>query len=135
MHKCQVKPGQRQAWYSVEAAAAYLTIGPTAIYKAIQQRQLKHARFGKSIRISDQHLGSWVEEQTKPTVSEIELAALRKQKTAIRVARTKKATGRPYSKSKKRHIWPPTTTRDLQILAHCIEDRMLAEQSSKLTAE
>ena len=71
MHKYQAKPGPEQKFYSVEAAASYLTIGTTTVYKAIQQRQLKHTRFGKSIRIMHDHLMAWVTDQTMPTLKEI----------------------------------------------------------------
>jgi excisionase family DNA binding protein len=71
MHKCQVKPRPQQEFYSIKAAAAFLTIGTTTIYKAVQQRQIKHARIGKSIRISHLNLTRWVENQTKPILAEI----------------------------------------------------------------
>jgi excisionase family DNA binding protein len=133
MHKCQTKPGERQNFYSIEAAAAYLTIGTTTMYKAVQQRQIKHARIGKSIRISHDNLIRWVEERTKPTLPEIQIEALRRQKTAIRQTVNKKKSmgnGTRIAKVQAGH-WPPTTITDLQILAHQIEKRMLAEEVKK----
>jgi excisionase family DNA binding protein len=124
MHKCQVQPGPKQEFYSVEAAAAYLTIGTTTIYKAIQKRQIKHARFGKSkgVRIAHNNLISWVEEQTKPTLAELKAKGYNGQfKRRQPIPYTKEGRiGRPP-------IWPPTSITDLQSLAKRIEKKMLKE--------
>jgi excisionase family DNA binding protein len=123
MHKCQVKPGTQQEYYSIEAAAAYLTIGTTTIYKAVQKRQIKHARFGKSIRISPNNLISWVEEQTKPTLAEL--------KAKEHSGQFKRRQPIPYKIEGRRGrppLWPPTTITDLQRLAKRIEKKMLKEE-------
>jgi excisionase family DNA binding protein len=120
MHKCQVQPGQQQAWYSIQAAAAYLTIGQTTIRMAIRNRELKHTRFGKSIRIKHEDLIKWVEDQTKPTLAELkakEHSGQFKRRQPIR----KQKRGRPP-------IWPPTTIADLRRLAKRIEKKMLKEE-------
>jgi excisionase family DNA binding protein len=122
MNKCQVMPGPKQEFYSINAAAAYLTIGTTTIYKAIQQCQIRHIRYGKgkSIRISHANLTQWVEEQTKPTLAELkakEHSGQFKRRQPIR----KQKRGRPP-------LWPPTTIGDLRRLAKRIEKKMLKEE-------
>jgi excisionase family DNA binding protein len=125
MHKCQAKPGSQQEFYNIEAAAAFLTIGTTTIYKAIQQRQIKHARIGKSIRIKHDHLIQWVEEQTKPTLTEINNQNSKRHKHIIMKSHPnrKEKRGRPP-------LWPPTTIISLQKLAKRIEQKMLKEEAT-----
>ncbi len=127
MYKCQAEPGEKQEWYSVEAAAAYLTIGTTTIYKAIQQRKIRHVRYGegKSIRISHNDLAHWIEEQTKPTLAEINRENLkrRKNRPAGRQAIRRAKRGRPP-------LWPPTTTASLRRLANRIEQNILKEDTT-----
>jgi excisionase family DNA binding protein len=119
MHKCEVKPGPKQEFYSIDAAAAYLTIGATTIYKAVQQRQVKHARIGKSIRISHENLIRWIEGQSKDTLAEINA----KNSTFCK-RRDMKAhpSKRPVNGS---IIWPPKTIRTIRKLARLIELKML----------
>lgn len=120
MHKCQAEPGEQQEWYSVDAAAAYLTIGTTTVYKAIQQRQLKHARFGKSIRISHEHLCRWVQEQTRPTLAELKARGSTKFKRGQPTPYKRGRIGRP-------RIWPPKEIDDYRRLAKRIEKKILKE--------
>jgi len=125
MNKCQVIPGPKQEFYSIEAAAAYLTIGKTTIYKAVQKRQIKHFRYGKgkSIRIKHEDLMKWVEEQAKPTLAEVEAKNYnRKNKFKGRQPIRKQKRGRPP-------LWPPRTIDDYRKLAKRIEKKMLKEEA------
>ncbi len=123
MHKCQVQPGQQQAWYSIQAAAAYLTIGQTTIRMAIRNRELKHTRFGKSIRIKHEDLIKWVDEQTKPTLAEL--------KAKEHSGQFKRRQPVPYKIEGRRGrppLWPPKTIDDYRKLAKRIEKKMLNEE-------
>jgi excisionase family DNA binding protein len=71
MHKRETQLAQQQPYYSIESAAAYLAIGQTTLCKAVQGRKIKHARIGKSIRISHDGLLNWVDERTMPTLKEL----------------------------------------------------------------
>jgi excisionase family DNA binding protein len=127
MNKCQVMPGPKQEFYSIDAAATYLTIGTTTIYKAIQQRQIRHVRYGKgkSIRISHNDLSKWVEEQTKPTLAEL--------KAKKHSGQFKRRQPIPYTKEGRigrPPLWPPTTISDLRRLAKRIEKKMLKEEAT-----
>src|SRR5579871_3048301 len=71
MRKLQVTPGPKLEYYDVKAAASFLMIGTSTIYKAIQRRELRHVRLGKSVRISHADLEKWIWENSPPTVAEI----------------------------------------------------------------
>jgi excisionase family DNA binding protein len=117
MHKSKVLPGQRQEYYSIQAAAAFLTIGQTTLYKAIEGCQIKHARIGKSIRISHDDLINWVLENTKPTLKEV------KAKNASR-KKTSGITGAFKHSGAAGGHWPPQTFDDIRFLALQIEQDM-----------
>jgi excisionase family DNA binding protein len=119
MHKCQVKPGPEEKFYSVEAAASYLTIGTTTVYKASQQRQLKHTRFGKSSRIMHHHFMAWVRDQTMPTLKEISARDRSRAKHRQRAVKVRR--GRPP-------LWPPRTIDDYRKLAKHIEQKISKEE-------
>ncbi len=127
MYKRQTKPGLRQEYYDVEGAAAFLNIGTTTMYKAIQQRQIKHARIGKSIRISHANLTQWVEDQTKPTLAELKAKGYGHQVKHRQPIRNEKRgrLGRPP-------LWPPQTIEDYRKLAQRIEKKMLKEESKDI---
>ena len=46
-------------WRRVQQIAAHFAVSPRAIYNACESGKLKHARFGKSIRIRIDDAESW----------------------------------------------------------------------------
>jgi excisionase family DNA binding protein len=59
MRKLKSEPGKEQAFYTVEEAAAYLRIGPKAIYIAAEKLELPHYKVGKSVTLDHVGLMDW----------------------------------------------------------------------------